>query len=782
MSGLQLSVYICIGFIGLAFNIYLSTKTAISLLQRFKLKDISAVTAWQLLLLLIIAQMILVCLVLGYAGILNFGTITISHLSLFLITWFNHRRVEKTPGTNTRNELFILIFKSPFSRAKEYFCSREHHTIYKSAVIIVGVIMTMMVLVNLLTEPLNYDSHTYRLSRISYWLQDSSIRHFETSEERMNYTPFNADLVMLWLTSFSPIGYPFVKFPQFFGGLLCLLAVYGFCQSLNISKPLSLLALLLVMSMPHLAIQMISSQTDLFTAGCMNSGLYFLFIGIKNHRPFYLVPAWLGIALAIGAKGTVFYWIFGLAIAFILWVWTYRISWKFLTLTILAAFVFIGIFGSPRYLENTIHYGNPLAPVIDIEKRHPSTEAPRYKVATLNALSYLTENLESHSNPLIPDFILSAAADAFYKIYPDVSIDYEGYEQKAAVKRFLSFQTFESDRATPGMLSCILFILGGIYASFRLIFKRDQSALHIFTLFMAVLGFLLFFCLIAKWSPFKHRYFVLFSPFMAIVGVYPFTLLGARYCKWLIGLLSLNLIIFSYSLFFLNTHSSFKNIFVPSEIITAINLREINGMLNQVSDQGDHIAVARRNDVLLSPLFRNGRNQTVRFFQPKVIASDYDSPREFLMDTGFDVLISEPRLFHNRNGNIFSYSYINFFRGPSQNWVVGYRLLKKDEQPNGFIEFYEKRESEDGPVRHYTFSIQNNLQHVVPFYVGNTFKKEVAVEISSAFVDDKIILKPGAENKIEINSEINDTIDFRVKLDHETIKNSYQRAFFIPLL
>ncbi|HEX9799103.1 MAG TPA: hypothetical protein VGC00_02925, partial [Thermoanaerobaculia bacterium] len=188
---------------------------------------------------------------------------------------------------------------------------------------ILGVLGFYLVLA-LFTPPLNWDSNTYRLSRVALWLQEGSLEHIPTNEARQNWVGQNAELVMLWLTGFFRREYPLVKLAQYGGGILACLAVHQLAGWLGMSRLWRLVGAAALVGMPTVATQFISSQTDLFTAGCLAAGLAFLPAALSGPRRGEWLLVGAGYGLALGAKATVLYWAPGLALLVAGWAWTER--------------------------------------------------------------------------------------------------------------------------------------------------------------------------------------------------------------------------------------------------------------------------------------------------------------------------------------------------------------------------------------------------------------------------------------------------------------------------
>ena len=117
--------------------------------------------------------------------------------------------------------------------------------------------------------PLNYDSNNYRLTRVGYWLQQSSILHYPTLDKRQLFMAVNGELMMLWIISFFKNGFPLIHLVQFLGAMLASVSTYSIGRFIGYSRIWSLISVIFFLGIPVAASQIATSQTDLFTTGCL---------------------------------------------------------------------------------------------------------------------------------------------------------------------------------------------------------------------------------------------------------------------------------------------------------------------------------------------------------------------------------------------------------------------------------------------------------------------------------------------------------------------------------
>ena len=185
-----------------------------------------------------------------------------------------------------------------FQDIKRYWSSLE--TISKAlfVTIIISTIITGILAV--ITVPNNWDSMTYHLSRIAFWQEHGNVNYYATNIPRQLFSPVFAEYINLHLMSICR-GDLYVNLLQTFSGIGDLVLVYSSARALNISRKLSLFAVVLVQGMNIFIAESISTQVDIVASFYFSVLIYllidYLCSGKQDHT---YVSHWLPIGCLSG--------------------------------------------------------------------------------------------------------------------------------------------------------------------------------------------------------------------------------------------------------------------------------------------------------------------------------------------------------------------------------------------------------------------------------------------------------------------------------------------------
>jgi len=508
---------------------------------------------------------------------------------------------------------------------------------------IVGVLLFYLVLA-LFTPPFNYDSNTYRLSRLAFWLQEGSVHHFPTNDWRQNWIGQNAELVMLWLTSFFRRDYPLVKLAQWGGGLLACLAVHQFAGWLGLPRLWRLGAAATLLGIPTLATQFVSSQSDLFTTGCLAAGLAFLPAALRESRPADWLLVGAGVGLAVGAKATTLYWAPGLVVLFVAWAWHERAPVGALArgaaVALVAALPLCGF----NFLLNQIEYGSPVAPKLtlshlgQVERR---TEAPP---VWANLLGIGWQLFEPHSNPLLPAALHAPAFERGLAALAAHHPIYRTLHGQLPKQGGWATRGLNEDEASFGLLAALAALAGAVAAAGGWA-RGERGRSRAVALGVAIVAFLVVYSWMSGIGVNQYRYFCLLGPPVALLAADLFARRRGRAGRAAGGLF---LVLQLATAVHVGVASRNQGLAVLRDPAAARwypiwrASRELPALLGETPLT---VGLALYSDVWQAPLLRTGVPHRWRPVHRFALRDRPRRLRELMTDRGLDALVADPYMF-----------------------------------------------------------------------------------------------------------------------------------------
>jgi hypothetical protein len=651
------------GFFFLGIDILLLLSLSATLLVRLGLNRKYVAELCLLLGLTGMAMVIASVIICGALSLLSWQNLLMSHGAIWLVVHLSIAKGEKQNALHYSRSNIRQTYGVIVRTLRDTLWPKEWTwATFVNALLLWAVLSLLLyyIIPAAFTLPLNFDSNDYRLSRVGYWLQEENIWQFASNDIRQAIMPFNCDIAMLWITSFFKQGYPLVHLISCFGGLLVCLSIYAFTQQLNFPKHFSLIAVLIWQGIPNSAAQMLTSQTDLFTTGCLMAGLYCFYQVVKHQRYWHYIYAGIGIGLSVGAKSTVFLWGPGLLFLCLAVVAgnLKTLKWKRVLKGTLLLSLFTVLFGGFVYAQNLVHYKNFLGPsnvVASIsDSRDPVVKKDGIKqkmskssFVYLRAQAYVWQIFEPSSNlsvirPLT-DKGFDHIEEEIYKTNRNLKSSFVAMFKTAA--SWLRAEQLSEDYVSFGVVVFFLLLLGGATALSRSLLIRDSKSLAVSVLFVAVLLYMLFFAWIVGWTVHRYRYAVLVTPFLAIIAMYFLSLLaGMR--KPLGQLFSLiTVIIVGYQIVMaINVANNsrahgwlaFRS---PDKVYSYVFFwRDVRHLTDSLPDDVRTLGLVLAKGAWKSMFYRTGRDIT----SYTVIANgDIKATYAFLKDRNYDALITQ---------------------------------------------------------------------------------------------------------------------------------------------
>jgi hypothetical protein len=369
------------------------------------------------------------------------------------------------------------------------------------------------VLAILAVAPNTYDSLTYHLSRVGYWLQYGSFFPWPTPNPRQTSFPMNAELGFLWTVLWWRTD-QLTAFVQWMAVPSIMLSIYGLARILGYSKWSGMVTALLWATLTQVIFQAATTQNDLATAGFWIASVFFFIRGLRERRGADAVLSGLAFGLAMGTKGTSFMFLPGFGVGVLLVAlphWRDRVRQLRFARWIAACVLGLLVCGSYAYVQNSIAYGKPLGPA--------TANTGAHLVQVVGGLpvyaSRLSGNLGRYAYQAV-DFsplgdswaeaINPAKAAAFSSVFRWLRIPVENPVTIATPGFDLEYiNPLNEDRSWFGPLALFLMIAILVQAYEGL---RRRDGLRLGLLIMG-LGFVVVESALEQWTPYKGRYFAI---------------------------------------------------------------------------------------------------------------------------------------------------------------------------------------------------------------------------------------------------------------------------------
>jgi 4-amino-4-deoxy-L-arabinose transferase-like glycosyltransferase len=435
---------------------------------------------------------------------------------------------------NARPELFapFRAFRLRELRIQEWLKRGRQYPLPAALILLLAVSVGYVYLRHaeriLVVPPNNWDSLTYHLSRVGYWLQYKSLFPWPTTFLHQTTLPMNAELGLLWTILWWGTD-QLTGFVQWMTIPVIVLAIYGLVRQLGYGRRQAVLAALLWPTLTQVLYQSSTTQNDLVTTSFWVAALYFLFAALRDKEEPYPYLSGLALGLAIGTKGTSLLVLPGLAAGCLLIFWLHRREAKFKALAsrwIAASLVGVLLFGSFIYVQNMVAFGAPLGPLgghkgptdlATVDLGSPDLVPTLSSLLRDNVGRYIYQLVDFSAVPFgAGSKINPVKATVFSAVFRLLHIPIENKATVWTAPFTLDFiGRFNEDDSWFGPLGAVM-ILAVAYQAYLAV--RNREALRLTLAFIAI-GFLLAHSTLQFWFPGNGRYYMvpiaLAFPFMA---------------------------------------------------------------------------------------------------------------------------------------------------------------------------------------------------------------------------------------------------------------------------
>ena len=157
----------------------------------------------------------------------------------------------------------------------------SYNLIEKAITIAIIFIVIITLFIGGTSPPNNWDSMTYHLSRIQYWIQNSGVHFFDTNNFRQNLFSPLSEFVILHTQILSNTDI-FANSVQWFCFIINMIIVSLICKEFYLSRTLQMLSAFFVCSMPIAILQSSSTQNDLVLSTFILLFYYYQLSGINS--------------------------------------------------------------------------------------------------------------------------------------------------------------------------------------------------------------------------------------------------------------------------------------------------------------------------------------------------------------------------------------------------------------------------------------------------------------------------------------------------------------------
>lgn len=370
----------------------------------------------------------------------------------------------------------------------------------------------------LVVPPNNWDSLTYHLSRVGYWLQYKSFYPWPSAFLHQTTLPMNAELGLLWTILWRGTD-QLTGFVQWTTVPVIVLGIYGIVCQLGYGRGQAALVAMLWPTLTQVLYQSSTTQNDLLTTAFWVATLYFFFASARKTGGPYPYLSGLALGLAIGTKSTSFLVLPGLACGSLLFMWLRRGD-KEIRILILrwmaASLLSVFLFGSYIFLQNSVAFGSALGPMgarrgpgdlATVDLSSPDLVPTLSSLLRDNLGRYIYQLVDFSPLPLhVASTINPLKSAVFSSIFQRLHIRIENAATVWTDPFSLrDINYLSTDRSWFGPLGAVL-ILAVVYQSYAAVRRRDALRL---TLVLVTIGFLAFHSMLQLWTPANGRYYLI---------------------------------------------------------------------------------------------------------------------------------------------------------------------------------------------------------------------------------------------------------------------------------
>lgn len=424
--------------------------------------------------------------------------------------------------------LFNLVLLAEVIRKRKNILKdiKDRIRLKKSRICFFGCVLVLLgfaaVILSIYTIPYNWDSMTYHLSRLAYWKQNQSVKHYASNVVRQITSPVLAEFVQLHIYILMNGNDVFLQLVQCFSYLTNAIIIYGLARKLGCRKNVGILAAFLFMTLPIAFAEALTTQVDQFVTLWLLVLAWFILDYVGRKRKFDVINTkimrdvvYMSAAIAFGYLTKPSIMFAGLCLA--MWLLICSIRRKdnmvsILKLLFLSIVVMIVIL-VPEIGKNICSFhaiSDPSAGARQLIGR----KNPKYVL--INFLKNFSWNTPNVYFPNISMYLAAFLYMLSAKI--GVEINAPSISEDGRVFAMNKARDFGHDTAVnPVLFVMLLVCLGVMILRWH---KREKKEVAYEYCFASFISFLCF-CAVLRWEPYVTRYmlsyFALLCPAIGIL-------------------------------------------------------------------------------------------------------------------------------------------------------------------------------------------------------------------------------------------------------------------------
>ncbi len=357
----------------------------------------------------------------------------------------------------------------------------------------------------LISPPNNWDSMSYHMSRVEYWIQNKTISFFKTNNPRQNIlSPFSEFLILHFqILSGSDI---FANLAQWINLIIVLAAVSLICKEFGLSIRLQLIAATFICSLPIVLLQASSTKNDIVVSTYILLFYYYQINLVNKYSIASVCFAGLALGLGILTKGTSYILLFAIGITYVSYLIAFKI-WGIKEIIFRYGAIFsIGLLiNLPHLTRNFFKYNDFLG-----LSTLPSltNELFSFGVIFSNLIRHIAYQLGTNIN------IINWYIYRIVKILlgNNVSDPKTSFLDRDFRPPFFSLHEDAAGNIIHTILIIMIFLIS-------IAFIKQIKRIQITSLYITIISILLY-CLLLKWQPWTGKLlplFVITTPFLMVV-------------------------------------------------------------------------------------------------------------------------------------------------------------------------------------------------------------------------------------------------------------------------